>query len=78
MPKLKTNSSTKKRFKATGKLKKNLKGKSISIVRGSTGKRHGMVKKSNRQLRNNRGTKTACTHVAKTVVKLMPYIKKNK
>ena len=48
MPKLKTKSSAKKRFRftATGKIK-----------HGQTGKRHGMIKRSNEQIRNLRGTR---------------------
>ena len=47
MPKMKTKSGAKKRFKftATGKVKK-----------GQVGKRHGMIKRSNEQIRNLRGT----------------------
>ncbi|MDA8585140.1 50S ribosomal protein L35, partial [Rhodobacteraceae bacterium] len=47
MPKMKTKSSAKKRFKvtATGK-----------VVGGQAGKRHGMIKRSNKFLRNARGT----------------------
>ena len=48
MPKLKTKSSAKKRFRftATGKIK-----------HGQTRKRHGMIKRSNEQIRNLRGTR---------------------
>lgn len=48
MPKLKTKSSVKKRFKltATGK-----------VVMGQAGKRHGMRKRSNDMLRDARGTR---------------------
>ena len=47
MPKMKTKSSAKKRFKftANGKLK-----------HGQAGKRHGMIKRTNKQIRNHRGT----------------------
>jgi len=47
MPKLKTKSGVKKRFAftATGKVK-----------RGQTGKRHGMIKRTTKQIRNLRGT----------------------
>lgn len=47
MPKLKTKSSAKKRFKvtATGK-----------VVYGQRGKRHGMIKRTKKQIRNLRGT----------------------
>ena len=47
MPKLKSKSSAKKRFKvtATGK-----------VLRGQAGKRHGMIKRTKKQIRNKRGT----------------------
>jgi large subunit ribosomal protein L35 len=47
MPKVKTKSSCKKRFKitATGKIKA-----------GASGKRHGMIKRTKKQIRNQRGT----------------------
>lgn len=47
MPKLKTKSSVKKRFKlsASGK-----------VIAGQSGKRHNMRKRSRRQIRNQRGT----------------------
>jgi large subunit ribosomal protein L35 len=47
MPKMKTKSSCKKRFKmtASGKLRA-----------GAAGKRHGMIKRSNKTIRNQRGT----------------------
>tara|TARA_A100000171_G_C2126011_1_gene143572 strand:+ start:1785 stop:1988 length:204 start_codon:yes stop_codon:yes gene_type:complete len=47
MPKLKTKSSAKKRFKITA---------SGKVVRAQTRKRHGMIKRTNRQIRNLRGT----------------------
>ena len=48
MPKLKTKSSCKKRFSvtATGKIKAT-----------QAGKRHGMIKRTNKQIRNLRGTR---------------------
>ena len=47
MPKLKTKSGAKKRFKitATGKVKFQ-----------QSGKRHGMIKRTTKQIRNKRGT----------------------
>jgi large subunit ribosomal protein L35 len=47
MPKLKTKSAAKKRFKitATGK-----------VLYAQRGKRHGMIKRTNKQIRNLRGT----------------------
>jgi large subunit ribosomal protein L35 len=47
MPKLKTKSGAKKRFKITGTGK---------VVYSQAGKRHGMIKRSNKQIRNLRGT----------------------
>ena len=47
MPKMKTKSSAKKRFKTTA---------SGKIKAGQAGKRHGMIKRSNKQIRNQRGT----------------------
>jgi large subunit ribosomal protein L35 len=48
MPKMKTKSGAKKRFKLTGT------GKVISAMRG---KRHGMIKRTNKQIRQLRGTR---------------------
>jgi large subunit ribosomal protein L35 len=47
MPKLKTKSGAKKRFKITGTGK---------VVYAQQGKRHGMIKRTNKQIRNLRGT----------------------
>ena len=47
MPKLKTKSGAKKRFKITGTGK---------VVYAQAGKRHGMIKRTNNQIRNLRGT----------------------
>jgi len=64
MPKLKTKSGAKKRFSltATGKVK-----------RGQAGKRHGMIKRSNKQIRNLRGTTIAADADAKVIKKFLPY-----
>ena len=51
MPKLKTKSGAKKRFKITGTGK---------VVYAQAGKRHGMIKRTNKQIRNLRGT-TSCS-----------------
>ena len=48
MPKMKTKSGAKKRFKITGTGK---------VVYAQAGKRHGMIKRTNKQIRNLRGTK---------------------
>jgi large subunit ribosomal protein L35 len=48
MPKLKTKSGAKKRFKITGTGK---------VLYQQSGKRHGMIKRSTKQVREHRGTK---------------------
>ncbi len=64
MPKMKTKSGVKKRFKltATGKVK-----------RAQTGKRHGMIKRTPKQIRDLRGTTTLSEPDAKIVKQWMPY-----
>lgn len=64
MPKLKTKSSAKKRFKisATGK-----------VMSAQAGKRHGMIKRSNKQIRNLRGTTALSKQDGKIVKSYMPY-----
>jgi large subunit ribosomal protein L35 len=47
MPKMKTKSGAKKRFKITGTGK---------VVYAQRGKRHGMIKRTNKQIRQLRGT----------------------
>lgn len=64
MPKLKTKSGVKKRFKITA---------SGKIKSGQTGKRHGMIKRSNRQIRNLRGTAVLSEPDTKIIKKFMPY-----
>ena len=49
MPKLKTKSSAKKRFKISARGK---------VISAQAGKRHGMIKRSNSQIRKQRGTTT--------------------
>ena len=64
MPKLKTKSGAKKRFKitATGKLKA-----------GVAGKRHRLISHSSKYIRQNRGTKVMSTSDQKTIRTYMPY-----
>ncbi|QDZ02144.1 50S ribosomal protein L35 [Nitratireductor mangrovi] len=64
MPKMKTKSSVKKRFKitASGKVKVQ-----------AAGKRHGMIKRSNKFIRNARGTTVLSDPDARIVKKFMPY-----
>ncbi|HMT15433.1 MAG TPA: 50S ribosomal protein L35 [Aestuariivirga sp.] len=47
MPKMKTKSACKKRFKMTA---------SGRVKAAGAGKRHGMIKRTNKQIRNQRGT----------------------
>ena len=64
MPKMKTKSGAKKRFKmtASGKVKVQ-----------QAGKRHGMVKRSNKFIRNARGTTVLKEQDARIVRQFMPY-----
>ncbi len=64
MTKLKTKSGAKKRFSftASGKIKCN-----------QAGKRHGMVKRSKRQIREHRGSTTLCKPDATIVKQFLPY-----
>ena len=64
MPKLKTKSSCKKRFTvtATGKIRAT-----------QSGKRHGMIKRTNKQIRNQRGTTILAPGDAGLVKVHMPY-----
>ncbi len=64
MPKMKTKSSAKKRFKttATGK-----------VLVQHAGKRHGMIKRTNKFIRNARGTKVMSDADTKIVKQFMPY-----
>ena len=48
MPKLKTKSGAKKRFKITGTGK---------VMYAQSGKRHGMIKRTKKQIRDHRGTR---------------------
>ena len=64
MPKMKTKSSAKKRFKvtATGK-----------VVAGQAGKRHGMIKRTKKLIRDARGSTILSPQDAKIVKGYMPY-----
>ena len=64
MPKMKTKSSAKKRFKMTGTGK---------VVAAQAGKRHGMIKRTNKFIRNARGTTVLSEPDQKIVKKYMPY-----
>jgi len=64
MPKMKTKSSCKKRFKVTA---------SGRIKGGQAGKRHGMIKRTTKFIRDARGTTTLSAPDAKIVKSYMPY-----
>jgi len=64
MPKLKTKSSVKKRFKLTA---------SGKVRSAQSGKQHMMIKRSNKQIRNQRGTTILCDADARIIKKMMPY-----
>ena len=64
MPKLKTKSSAKKRFKITA---------SGKVVMAQAGKRHGMIKRTNSQIRKQRGTTVMTKQDGKIVKSYMPY-----
>ena len=64
MPKLKTKSSAKKRFKITAKGK---------VIMSQANIRHGMIKRTNRQIRNQRGTTVMSKQDGKIVKSYMPY-----
>ncbi len=64
MSKMKTTSSAKKRFKitATGK-----------VLAGPGNKRHGLINRSQKAKRQNRGSQTLTSMDAKTVKQWLPY-----
>jgi large subunit ribosomal protein L35 len=64
MSKMKTKSGAKKRFKltATGKIKA-----------GQTGKRHGMIKRTPKQIRDKRGQVVLSAQDARIIRKYIPY-----
>ncbi|MGE0628281.1 MAG: 50S ribosomal protein L35 [Hyphomicrobiaceae bacterium] len=64
MPKLKTKSGAKKRFKRTGTGK---------IKAAAQGKRHGMIKRTSKFIRQARGTMVLNESDAGLVRKYMPY-----
>ncbi|MDX2307909.1 MAG: 50S ribosomal protein L35 [Hyphomicrobium sp.] len=64
MPKLKTKSGAKKRFKFTGTGK---------VKAAAAGKRHGMIKRHSKFIRTARGTMVLDDSDAKIVKKYMPY-----
>ena len=64
MPKMKTKSSAKKRFSLTGTGK---------VRMNQAGKQHGMIKRTNKQIRNQRRTTIMSPQDAKIIKKFMPY-----
>ncbi len=66
MPKMKTKSGAKKRFSVTA---------SGRVKAGQAGKRHGMIKRSRKFIRNARGTTILCAADEKIVKKYMPYVR---
>ena len=64
MPKLKTKRSAKKRFRMT---------KSGKIKMPQAGKRHGMIKRTNSQIRKQRGSTIMSKQDSKIVKSYMPY-----
>ena len=63
MPKMKTKSGAKKRFSVTA---------SGRVKASQAGKRHGMIKRSRKFIRNARGTTILCAADEKIVKKYMP------
>jgi large subunit ribosomal protein L35 len=64
MPKMKTKSAAKKRFRFTA---------SGKVKAGPAGKRHGMIKRTTKFIRDTAGTMILCESDAKIVKKYMPY-----
>jgi large subunit ribosomal protein L35 len=64
MPKMKTKSGAKKRFRFTA---------SGKIKTGQAGKRHGMIKRSNEQIRTLRGTSVLSDSETRRIKRWMPY-----
>jgi large subunit ribosomal protein L35 len=64
MPKMKTKSSCKKRFKVSANGR---------VIRANAGKRHGMIKRTNKFIRDARGTTTMDKADEKIVKPMMPY-----
>ena len=64
MPKMKTKSGAKKRFKVTA---------SGRVKVQQAGKRHGMIKRTRKFIRNARGTTVLCDADEKIVKQFLPY-----
>lgn len=63
MPKMKTKSAAKKRFKVTGTGK---------VKVAAAGKQHGMIKRTNKFIRNARGTMVLSEPDTRIVKKFLP------
>ncbi|TVS00908.1 MAG: 50S ribosomal protein L35 [Rhodobacteraceae bacterium] len=64
MPKMKTKSGAKKRFSMTA---------SGKVKAGQAGKRHGMIKRTKKFIRDARGTTVLSDQDSRIVKKYMPY-----
>ena len=64
MPKMKTKSSAKKRFKISANGK---------VISAQAGKRHGMIKRTKKFIRNARGTTVLSEPDARIIKGFMPY-----
>lgn len=64
MPKMKTKSSVKKRFRLTA---------SGKVRRQHAGKRHGMIKRTTKQIREHRGTTIMADADSRVIKRFMPY-----
>ena len=64
MPKMKTKSGAKKRFRLTA---------SGKVRMAQSGKQHGMIKRTNKQIRNQRGTTIMSPQDAKIIKRYLPY-----
>ena len=64
MPKLKSKSGAKKRFRLTA---------SGKVRMSQSGKQHGMIKRSNKQIRNQRGTVIMSASDSKIIKQFLPY-----
>ena len=64
MPKMKTKSGAKKRFKLTAKGK---------VKHGQAGKRHHLIRHTNAQIRDLRGMDTLSSSETRRVKRWMPY-----
>ena len=64
MPKIKSKSAAKKRFHFSGTGK---------VIASQAGKRHGMIKRSNKFIRNQRGTTVLTPQDTRIIRTFLPY-----